>query len=224
MTVVDEVQVAGRMKQGELLARIAESLTGGDVDGAERLAEGLDDPPVTTIRFPLAGPEDATVAATAPRPPSLNPRQKLRIYLRDGFIDRYSPERWKLVHPGALRVISLRLPRQVPTDFGPHNIPAKCATNAPIWFDVWPAVDHFVPRASAGTNEPGNLVCVSWWRNDSKGRVSFTATGWELQPPGELAAWDGLTAWFHDQVQRDPSLRDDPMVRNWHMPDVRASD
>lgn len=150
---------------------------------------------------------------------SLKPSEKLRIYQRDGFVDRYSPERWRLVHPGALRALSLRLPKWLHTSMGPHNIPAKHATNSPVWFDVWPAVDHVIPRAhSSGSNAETNLRCVSWWRDTSKGDRLLEETGWQLQPGGDLSEWDGLQGWFLKQIERNPSLLNDSMVRNWHFP------
>lgn len=195
----------------------------GEDERARSLARStLAPPPVEGISFPFVGADSPRLPG--PKVPSLNPAQKLAIYLRDGFVDRFSPERWRLVHPGALRVLSLSLGDAMPTEPSSHNIPAKYTTNAPVWFDVWPAVDHFHARAFGGSNDATNLVCVSWWRNDSKRAYAFESTGWTLQSGGNLANWDGLTSWFHRRVEANRELLLDPMVRNWHLPAVTASD
>ena len=43
---------------------------------------------------------------------SYTERQKTKIFIRDGFIDRYSGER--LVFPGTLRLLSLLIPDEFP--------------------------------------------------------------------------------------------------------------
>jgi hypothetical protein len=204
-----------RLGVADTLAEIADLLERGEHQHAVEVARQRIEPaPCTTIVYPLP-PRHRTVATKVEKP-SLTPSRKLPINLRDGFIDRYSPERWRLVNPGALRVLSLRLGEAMATEISRHSIPAKYATNSPVWFDVWPAVDHIEPRAAGGGNDSSNLVTCSWWRNDSKRDRPLVETGWELQPPGSLDDWDGLTTWFSQQVARDAGLLSDPMVANWH--------
>jgi hypothetical protein len=193
-----------RMGVADHLVEIADALEAGATDHAFALArEHVAPAPTVTIPFRFTATERARVAA-ASKGPSLKPAQKLRIYERDGFVDRYSPERWRLVNPGALRVLSLRLGPLMATELSTHNIPAKYATNSPVWFDVWPAVDHVDARAYGGSNDATNLITCSWWRNAAKGSRELDETGWEVQEAGSLEEWDGLTAWFQDQVTRDP--------------------
>jgi hypothetical protein len=207
-----------RMGIASTLARIADALSAGAVVDALGMARAeLDPAPTTTIPFRFAAAERARVAA-ASKAPSLSPVDKLPIYQRDGFIDRYSPQRWRLVNPGALRVLSLRLGSVMATELSRHNIPAKYATNSPVWFDVWPAVDHIDARAYGGTSDARNLITCSWWRNAAKGTRTVDETGWQVHPAGSLDEWDGLTTWFEMQVTSDPLLLRDPMVSNWYLP------
>jgi hypothetical protein len=204
-----------RMSVGDKLHEISELLLNKEMSSASSLAKELPQPPVTTIKFPVLRKSPSTTGAKIVKAPSLVPRQKIEIYKRDGFICRYSPERFKLLHPGAIRVLSLLLPIEIPTELSSHNIPAKYATNSPIWFDIWPAVDHFVPKASGGSNVDDNLVCCSWWRNDTKKAIPFEDTGWVLGDRGHLSAWDGLTGWLKKMIEKNPELTNDVMVRNW---------
>lgn len=218
----DSEVARSRLGAARTLEELASVVSKSEDGRARSLArDALAPPPVEGISFPFAGTDSPCLPGA--KVPSLKPAVKLAIYLRDGFIDRFSPERWRLVHPGALQVLSLALGDAMPTELSSHNIPAKYATNAPVWFDVWPAVDHLHARSFGGSNDATNLVCVSWWRNDSKRAYAFESTGWTLQPRGSLADWDGLTSWFHRRVEASPRLLQDPMVRNWHLPSVVAS-
>lgn len=66
--------------------------------------------PATTIRFPMREPVLAHYEGPVVPPADVTTR--LRIAWRDGFVDRYSPERWQLVNPGALRVLNLLVGRR----------------------------------------------------------------------------------------------------------------
>ena len=214
----DAATIARRMGAADVLARLADALESGDGSTVTQLAATLPRPPTTTIRLPIAPPTTSEVTRAKVKAPSLRPSQKFAIYRRDGFVCRLSPERWRLLYPGALRVLSLLLPEAIPTQLSSHGIPARYPDNSPIWWDVWPAVDHVHPRSlEGGTNDPQNLVCVSWWRNDAKSNRSLESTGWQLQPPGDVSEWDGLYGWFTRQIAARPDLRDDVMVRNWNI-------
>jgi hypothetical protein len=204
-----------RMRQADVLTCVAEHITTGDVSRAvatcrERLVARPE-----TIRFPLARPA-AVGQATGAVVPRATVGERLRVATRDGFVDRYSAERWRLVNPGALRVISLRVGgAALPTKVSAGTVRAY-AGNAPVWWDLWPTVDHRVPWSRGGSGDADNLICTSWWRNDTKQALSTEETGWQVHEPGDVALWNGLSRWFLAQVDRDPTLLGDPMVASYH--------
>ena len=61
--------------------------------------------------------------------------QKIKQYIKDGFIDRYSGER--LVNPGLLKVISFYLPNDFP--YHPHWKMDKCHN---AYWELIPTLDH----------------------------------------------------------------------------------
>jgi hypothetical protein len=207
--------VERRMRQADVLTLVADHITAGDLPAAVATCrEGLVSRP-ETIRFPVA-----VTAATSRAAGAVVPRatvaERMRVAHRDGFVDRYSTERWRLVNPGALRVISLRVGGEaLPTRVSAGTIRAY-AGNAPVWWDLWPTVDHRVPWSRGGSGDEDNLICTSWWRNDSKRALSTAETGWEVHGPGDVAAWDGLSRWFLARVHEDVSLLEDPMVASYH--------
>ncbi len=52
-------------------------------------------------------------------------------------------------------------------------------------------------------------------RNSAKSNWTLDELGWKLVPPGNYDEWDGLTRWFIDHVDADPSLRSDNYIRRW---------
>ncbi|WP_157105329.1 HNH endonuclease [Rhodococcoides kyotonense] len=136
-------------------------------------------------------------------------RQSLRIFHRDGFIDRYSGER--LVHPGALRLLSIILPDEFPAD--PNW--AMSRTHIGFW-ELFPSIDHPVPVARGGPDDDTNWVTTSMLRNSAKAHWTLDELGWSLLPAGDTDTWDGLTAWFLDYLNDRPQLpAAHPYLRRW---------
>ncbi len=52
----------------------------------------------------------------------------------------------------------------------------------------------------------------------SKNNVTLEEIGWELQPPGKLADWDGLLGWFVDYCMANASLLTHSAIKKWYGP------
>lgn len=175
-----------------VLAAVCERLRAGDRSGA---ADEL------TSRYPFE-PID-------PSPRRYRKADLVRLFGRDGFIDRYSGAR--LVHPGALRLLSCLLPEQFPVDRGWSSL----RTHRAYW-ELFPTLDHLVPLARGGSDDASNWVTTSMVRNAAKGNWTSEELGWELKPPGDLKVWDGLSGWFRDYLEAHPEAgRGDAHVRAW---------
>ena len=143
------------------------------------------------------------------------PLQCMAIFIRDGFIDRYSGQR--LVFPGTLRLISQLLPEAVP-----YHRNWKMDACHPAYYDLFPTVDHVVPVARGGSNALDNLVSTSMAKNAIKANFTVNDLGWRVLPPSGQDGWDGLTGWFFDQVNKDDNLLNDPYLRKWFAAAERA--
>lgn len=135
------------------------------------------------------------------------PRQMTAVFLRDGFIDRYSGRR--LVFPPVLRVLSAELPEAFP--FHPNW---KMSETHVAYWDLFPTIDHVEPVARGGADIEANWVTTSMARNAAKGNSVLSQIGWRLHPPGDLAEWDGLTSWLLDYLEVHPEYRKG-YVRTW---------
>jgi len=141
--------------------------------------------------------------------------ESVSIFLRDGFIDRYSGHR--LVFPGTLRLLSLLMPDEIP--FHPHGKMTECHM---MFWDLSPTVDHVEPVARGGPDEEDNWVCTSMLRNSTKAHWTLEELGWELQPAGSLDDWDGMLGWFMKYVSDEPGILEEPYLKRWHQAARRA--
>ena len=147
----------------------------------------------------------------APQPPGAHkygPRDATRIFIRDGFIDRYSGQR--LVFPPVMRVISMALP-----DAFPYHSNWKASATHPAYYELTATVDHLVPAARGGSDESSNLMTTSMARNSAKLDWSLEHLGWSLHPPGAFRDWDGLVGWFIDYTDAHPEPLTNSSIRSW---------
>lgn len=135
--------------------------------------------------------------------------QALRIFRRDGFVDRYSGQR--LVFPGVLRLLSRLLPNEFP-----FHQNWKMAGTHPAYWELFPTIDHVVPVARGGADSDVNWVTTSMVRNAAKSNWTLEELGWPVCAAGSLADWDGLTRLFLEFVDSERSLLNDVYLRRWH--------
>lgn len=131
------------------------------------------------------------------------------IFIRDGFIDRYSGQ--KLIFPPVLRILSLEFPDEFPF----HNNWKMSQCHLAYW-ELCPTVDHVIPIASGGLNTKDNLICTSMLRNSAKSNFTLEELNWVLLPSGDYRNWDGLSHWFIDYVLENGELLKNDYMRSWY--------
>ena len=136
-------------------------------------------------------------------------RQRLALYIRDGFIDRYSGD--KLVFLPALRILSREFPGEFP--YHPNWKMSECHI---AYWRLTPTIDHIVPVARGGEDIESNWVCTSQLRNSAKSNWLLEEIGWELFPSGDFTEWDGLLNWYQDYVSSQEDLITDPYFGHWY--------
>lgn len=149
----------------------------------------------------IASGDDSALAAAVkeyPFVPQTNARrhytavEATRIFVRDGFVDRYSGAR--LIHPAVLRLLSKFLPREFP--FHPNW---KMSETHPAYWELVPTVDHIVPVARGGADSEENWVTTSMLRKCREGKLDswrawldlaasrgFLGMGWAYRMAGLL--------------------------------------
>jgi hypothetical protein len=174
------------------LSEVCALLTSGNVDDAKN---------VLKTRYPFVAPELSRRAYT--------PHESMGVFVRDGFVDRYSGAR--LVFPGTLRLLH----RIAPQEFPFQKNWKMSETHIAFW-DLFPTVDHEYPIARGGKDGPENWITTSQLRNSAKANWTLEELGWQKHPPGNVSDWDGLTRWFLDYVKLHPEQLADPYLETWH--------
>ena len=170
--------------------------------------------PETAIRtlrqeYPFA-PEEVTTRR-------YGSEKSTRVFLRDGFIDRYTGGR--LIFPPVLRVISAALPTEFP--FHPNW---KATVTHPAFWEVGATIDHLVPVTRGGMDDESNWVTTSMARNSAKMNWTLNELGWRLHPPGDPEDWDGMLRWFLEYAEAYPKVLSNNSVIQWHRAAKRVMD
>lgn len=124
------------------------------------------------------------------------PYQSVCVFMRDGFIDRYSGS--KLINPAALRLLSVLIPDEFPA----HPNWKQSESHIAFW-ELFPTIDHLVPVARGGNDDESNWMTTSMLRNSAKANSLLDDIGWILHPKGDLEQWDGLTEWVIDYFRNN---------------------
>jgi len=174
------------------IQEICQSLGAGDLAEAGRVVE---------TKYPFVMVESASR--------NYSDLQKTNLFLRDGFIDRYSGE--KLIFPPVLRLLS----KLMPAEFPYHKNWKMSECHIAYW-QLSPTIDHIVPVARGGVDDKSNWVCTSQLRNSAKANWLLEELDWELHPPGDLQEWDGLFHWFLKYIAENKQILEDPWFQSWH--------
>jgi hypothetical protein len=180
------------MHNARIISSICDLLSSGDTEAA---AHAL------VERYPLAGPQVRRGAWSKTR--------LIKVFIRDGFTDRYSGE--PLVFPGTLRAITLFLPEQFP-----YHPNWKQSETHPAYWDLSPTVDHVVPVARGGADEELNVVTTSMLRNAAKANWLIEEMQWSDVRAPLAEGWDGLLSWFFSTYEKHDVLQGDVAARSWY--------
>jgi len=120
--------------KAQTIKAVCDSLLAGATNAAAAVARS---------GYPFAPPQSTGRAYTASECTS--------VFVRDGFIDRYSGT--QLVFPGTLRLLS----RLLPSEF-PYHLNWKMTETHMVYWELFPTVDHIIPVARGGTDDDTNWV------------------------------------------------------------------
>ena len=135
--------------------------------------------------------------------------QKMKQFIRDGFIDRYTGE--KLLNPGMLKTISYYFPNEFPY----HSHWKMTETHIAYW-ELIPTIDHIYPIAKGGEDDEKNWVTTSMKNNSIKSNYTIDEIHWKLYPKGDISDWDGLTTIFLQLIRNDKELLNDAYIKSWY--------
>jgi hypothetical protein len=141
--------------------------------------------------------------------------ESTQIFIRDGFIDRYSGA--KLIFPPVLRLLSRSLPEEFP--FHPNW---KMSESHSAYWELSPTIDHIVPVARGGADIETNWATTSMLKNGAKANATLEELGWILLPSGDFRQWDGLISWLMEYIKLEPEHLQDAYIKRWYSAAFRA--
>ena len=141
--------------------------------------------------------------------------QMCKVFLKDGFIDRYSGD--KLIFPGLIKIMTNEFP-----DIFKYQRNWKMSETHMIYWDLCPTIDHLVPVARGGQDIEDNWITTSMIHNSAKSNWTIEEIGWELHNKGELKNWDGLVSYFLELIDKNPDYEKDSYILNWKSGLLRA--
>lgn len=134
--------------------------------------------------------------------------QMCRVFLRDGFIDRYSGD--QMLFPGLIKILSIEFP-----DIFKYHRNWKMSDTHTIYWNLCPTIDHLIPVARGGKDDDSNWITTSMIRNSAKSNWTLEEIGWRLHDKGRLVNWDGLITYFMDLTNRNPNYEKDKYIYAW---------
>jgi len=141
--------------------------------------------------------------------------QMCKVFLSDGFIDRYSGD--KLLFPGLIKILTIEFP-----DIFKYHRNWKMSETHMIYWDLFPTIDHLIPIARGGQDNENNWITTSMIRNSAKSNWTIEEIGWKLHDKGQLDNWDGLVSYFIDLTNKNIDYEKDNYVSDWKIGLLKA--
>lgn len=140
--------------------------------------------------------------------------RQVRVFVRDGFIDRYSGE--QLMYPGSLLLL-----RQLRPKFFQEMCAGTVSSGSYLKVDeLTPQVDLMVPKHLGGfDDDENNWITTSVRRAAARGSRPSYELGWAVHPQGNMHVWDGLMSWFIQMMEsnKEPGFNpDDTDLQKWY--------
>ena len=187
------------MQRAEILAAVCDLIAQGRIDDAKTSL---------LTEYPRAG------ASSLRKPWSM--KRLVRVFVRDGFTDRYFGDR--LVFPGTLRALAILL-----TEAFPYHPNWKQSSTHPAFYELYPTIDHVIPVARGGADDESNVVTTSMLRNSSKANWLLEELRWPVDRAAIVPGWDGLLRWFLSACTTHDVLLRDVAVQRWRQAALEAS-
>lgn len=135
--------------------------------------------------------------------------QKVKVFMQDGFIDRYSGER--LLNPGILKILSVCFP----TEF-PYQSHWKMTDTHVAYWELIPTIDHIYPIARGGVDNPSNWVTTSMLHNQVKNNWTLDQLNWKLHDAGDIKDWDGMSSVMLEFLDSNKKYLEDSYIKKWY--------
>lgn len=138
-----------------------------------------------------------------------NPLMKMKVFARDGFVNRFSGE--LLVLPAVLRILSQRWPE----DF-PFHQNWKLGKIHLAYYQLGACANKKRTPSMGGGEEEDNLLTTTMPFVMARGNATIEDIGWKVYSPGDVNEWDGMSTWYIEYLDDKPALRKHYFFNKWY--------
>ncbi|MCU0861351.1 MAG: hypothetical protein MUE65_03430 [Methanomassiliicoccales archaeon] len=134
---------------------------------------------------------------------------KMRVFARDGFIDRFTGE--PLVFPAVLRLLSREFPRAFPFQefWGLSEIHLA-------YYQVGACTARSLPKSRGGDAREPNLLTTTMPYVLARSDLTPEEAGWRVTREGFVDEWDGMSTWYVEYVNGHQELRKANFFNLWY--------
>ena len=193
MTPSSELPVADSV--GDQVQKSVELVVLGQPDAARDVLEHLDVEAIAEVRSSRLAATARAIRRSRDLPIALRTRRtvaraKSETFARDHWTCRFCGAR--TIDLQILRGLSRLFPDPLP--FHPNW---KFSESHLIFWTHSTSLEHVIPFARGGADEPSNFVTSCYACNDARGDLLLEEIGWSLKPIAETD-WRGLTEYLAD--------------------------
>lgn len=134
---------------------------------------------------------------------------KMRVFSKDGFINRFTGE--PLIFPAVLRLLSMELPRDFP--FQQYWRPEGTHI---AYHDLGACTTWLVPFSRGGRKEEANRVTTTMPYVLARTEMTVDEAGWRLTREAFVDEWDGMSTWYVEHVNEHQELREVNFLNLWY--------
>lgn len=134
----------------------------------------------------------------------------MRVFARDGFINRFNGE--LLILPAVLRLLSKELPLEIP-----YQMAWRLGEIHIAYYDLYACIDRLLPESRGGSEAENNLVTTTIPYVLARSDSTVEEIGWRLTREGYVDEWDGMSSWFVEYVKENPELRNVNYFNLWYI-------
>lgn len=178
------------LDSSQILATACDELLGGSCERAQKILR-----------------KEAPFKSIKAKPRGSTKKQKMALWRRDQFSDRYTNKR--LIFPGTLRLLSLLMPAEFP-----YHSAWKYEECHSLYWELYPTLDHIQPISRGGLDEESNWATTSMMRNSIKSSFTLDEVGWQLFDI-QNSGWDGLTGFYLNYLEARPELKAEKGIKEW---------
>ncbi|MEM0448875.1 MAG: hypothetical protein QW520_03520 [Methanomassiliicoccales archaeon] len=134
---------------------------------------------------------------------------KMKVFSRDGFINRFTGE--PVIFPAVLRLLS----EKFSMDFPFHEFWAEGEMHQ-AYYLTGACTALIIPQSRGGESNESNMLTTTFPFVLARSDLTPDEAGWRMTREGFVDEWDGMSSWYVDYVKENPDWRKINFFNLWY--------